>query len=83
MFTAGFGLLLSSKEEDDVLKVESNIKSPVYFPYYTTLVGGILVVLLGLLHAALSSGIPSSVIGALSTILNTIYFVSVGYICDQ
>ena len=26
VFTAGFGLLLSSKEEDDVLKVESNNK---------------------------------------------------------
>ena len=83
VFTAGFGLLLSSKEEDDVLKVESNIKSPIYFPYYMTLVGGIFVVLLGLLHAALPSGIPSSIVGALSTILNTIYFVSVGYVINK
>ena len=86
VFTAGFGLLLSSKEEDDlhvVLKVESNNKSPVYFPYYTTLVGGIFVVLLGLLHAALPSGIPSFIIGALSTILNTICFVSVGYVINM
>ena len=83
VFTAGFGLLLSSKEEDDLLKVESNNKSPVYFPYYKTLVGGILVVLLGLLHAALPSGISSSIIGALSTILNTICFVSVGYVINM
>ena len=82
VFTAGFGLLLSSKEEDDLLKVDSNRKSPVYFPYYMTLVGGIFVVLLGLLHAASPSGTPSSVIGALSTILNTIYFVSVGYVIN-
>ena len=82
VFTAGFGLLLS-KEEDDLLKVESNNKSPVYFPYYTTLVGGIFVILLGLLHAALPSGIPSSIIGALSTILNTIYFLSVGYVINM
>ena len=84
VFTAGFGLLLSSKEEDDlVLKVDSNNKSPVYFPYYMTLVGGIFIVLQGLLHAALPSGIPSSIIGALSTILNTIYFVSVGYVINM
>ena len=82
VFTAGFGLLLSSKEEDDLLKVESNRKNPVYFPYYTTLVGGIFIVILGLLHAALPSGTRSSIIGALSTILNTIYFVSVGYVIN-
>jgi hypothetical protein len=81
--TAGFGLLLSNKEEDSTLKEDSNRKSPLYFPYYMTLVGGIFVALLGLLHAALPSGIPSSIIGALSTILNTIYFVSVGYVINM
>jgi predicted permease len=67
MFTAGFGLLLKSNtEEDDELKEDSNRKSPLYFPYYMTLVGGIFVALLELLHAALPSGTPSSIIGALS-----------------
>ena len=82
VFTAGFGLLLSNKEEDSTLKEDPNRKSPLYFPYYMTLVGGKFVALLGLLHAALPSGIPSSVVGALSTILNTIYFVLVGYVID-
>jgi hypothetical protein len=35
VFTAGFGLLLKlNTEEDDVLKEDSNRKSPLYFPYY-------------------------------------------------
>jgi hypothetical protein len=83
VFTAGFGLLLSNKEEDSTLKKDSNRKSPLYFPYYTTLVGGIFIALLGLRHAALPSGTPSSITGALSTILNTVYFVSVGYVVNM
>lgn len=35
---------------------------------------------LGLLHAALPSSRSSSIVGSLSTVLNTIYFVSVGYV---
>ena len=78
MITAGFILLFKS---DLIFDDNDNfVKSPVYFPLYMFLVGGQFVVLLGLLHAALPSGIPSSVIGALSTILNTIYFVLVGYL---
>ena len=78
MITAGFIPLFKS----DLIFDDNNniVKSPVYFPLYMFLVGGQFVVLLGLLHAALPSGIPSSVIGALSTILNTIYFVLVGYL---
>ena len=82
VFIAGFGLLLSNKDEDSTLKEDSNRKSPLYFPYYMTLVGGNFVAILGLLHAGLPSGIPSSIVGALSTILNTIYFVSVGYVIN-
>ena len=81
VFTAGFGLLLNN-EEDSTLKEDPNSKSPLYFPYYMTLVGANFVGLLGLLHAALPSGIPSSIVGALFTVLNTIYFVSVGYVIN-
>lgn len=83
VFTAGFSLLLSNKAEDTTLKEDTNRKSLLYFPYYMTLVGGIFVALLGLIHAALPSGVPSSIIGAISTILNTIYFVSVGYVINK
>ena len=82
VFTAGFGLLLSNKEHDSILKEDDNRKSPLYFSYYMTLVGGHFVAALGLLHAAMPSGIPSHIIGALSTILNTIYFISVGYVIN-
>ena len=82
MFTIGFSLYLASKEDDELLKLNSDNKSPVYFPGYMTLVGGQFVAVLGLLHAALPLGIPSYIVGALSTILNTIYFVSVGYVIN-
>ena len=54
----------------------------MYFPVYMILVGGQFVVLLGLLHAALPSGTASFIVGALSTVLNIIYFVSVGYLIN-
>ena len=78
VITDGFILLFKS---DLIFDDNDNIaRSPVYFPLHLFLVGGQFVALLGLLHAALPSGIPSSIIGALSTILNTIYFVFVGYL---
>ena len=82
MFTVGFSLYLANKEDDDTLKEISDNKSPLYFPYYMTLVGGQFVAVLGLLHAALPLGLPSYIVGALSTILNTIYFASVGYVIN-
>ena len=81
VFTAGFGLLLSNKEHS-MLKEDDSRKSPLYFPYYMTLVGGQFIAVLVLLHAALPSGRPSSIISAVSTILNTIYFTSVGYVIN-
>ena len=71
-------ILLFKNEVRDIMFDYDDIGSPVYFPHYIILVGGQFVVLLGLLHAALPSGIPSSIIGALSTILNATYFVFVG-----
>ena len=56
-------------------KEDSSIKHPLYFPYYMILIGGQFVALLGILHAALPSGRISSIIGALFTILNIIYYV--------
>ena len=57
------------------------LRSPVLFPFYLTLVGGQFVALLFLLHAALpSSLIVSYTVGVLSSVLNIIYFVSVGYL---
>ena len=78
--TAGFILFFKGKLRDILL--DDSSRSPVYFPVYMILVGGQFVVLLGLLHAALPSGTASSIVGALSTVLNIIYFVSVGYLIN-
>ena len=60
--------------------VDETLREPVLFPYYFTLVGGQFVALLFLLHAALpSSMISSYIVGVLPSVLNVIYFVSVGY----
>ena len=77
--------MLSNKEDDNIvtLKENSDNRSPLYFPYYMTLVSGQFVAVLGFLHAALPLGLPSYIVGALSTILNTIYFVSVGYVINS
>ena len=56
------------------------LRDPVLFPYYFALVGGQFVALLFLLHAALPSSTASYVVGVLSSVLNIIYFVSVGYL---
>ena len=82
VFIAGFILLFKSKIRDIILD-DNDIKSPVYFPYYMILVGGHFVILLGLLHATLPSGTASSYIGSISTVLNIIYFVSVGYLISN
>ena len=83
VFIAGFILLFKIKIRDrDIILDDNDIGSLVYLaiPYFMILVGGQIVVLLGLLHAALPSGTASSIIGTLSTVLNIIYFVSVGYL---
>ena len=74
VYSTGFIPLLAKSNED------LSIKHPLYFPYYMILIGGQFVALLGILHAALPSGRINSIIGALFTILNIIYFVSVGYV---
>jgi hypothetical protein len=69
------GWIVSTAGIHDIIFDDNFIKSLVYM----IPVVGQFVVVLGLLHAALPSGTPSSIIGALSTILNTIYFISIGY----
>ena len=82
IFIAGFILLFKSRIRDIILD-DNDIKSPEFFPYFMILVGGQFVILLGLLHAALPSGTASSYIGSISTVLNIIYFVSVGYLISD
>ena len=68
----------------DTIKTVHVLRNADLFPYYFTLVavGGQFVALLVLLHDALPSGIASSIVGILSTILNIIYFVSFGYLIN-
>lgn len=40
IFTARFALVLANKDESTDLKESSDRESPLYFPYYFTLVGG-------------------------------------------
>ena len=86
-YTAGFGLVLDKKVVVPSLgfPFESSITTPLLFPFYLfpfyfTLAGGPFVVTFGVLHAALPSNQAGAIIGVLSTILNNIYFVSVGFI---
>lgn len=72
VYTVGFSLLL-------VNFVRGTNRS-VYSPFYFTLAGGQFVVVLGLAHAGLPSGLSSSIVHVLSTILDTIYFVFTGYV---
>ena len=90
VYTGGFGsymhqrvLLnaeLSSRGSTSAPNVDELLRDPALFPFYFTLVGGQFVALLFLFHAALPSGIVSYVAGVLSSVLNIIYFVSVGYL---
>ena len=87
VFIGGFCLQLhlailrsEELERDPFINAIDSPRSPLFFPHYFTLVGGQFVALLILLQAALPSGIASSIVGVLSTILNIIYFVSVGYL---
>ena len=61
---------------------ETRLRDPVLFPHYFTLVGGQFVALLFLLHAALPSSTVSYIIGALSSVVNVFFFVSVGYMAN-
>ena len=80
VYTAGLGLMLSETVEASGSSIFStNANNPIYYPYYFTLAGGPFVVVLGVLHAALPSNRASTIVGVLSTILNNIYFVSVGF----
>ena len=82
VYSAGFGLVLNETVEASATPSLSttNANNPFYFPYYFTLVGGPFVVTFGVLHATLPSNQAGAIIGVLSTILNNIYFVSVGFI---
>ena len=78
VFMVGFGLLLNelATESDTVW----NSNNPVYVPYYFALAGGPFVIAFGLIHAALPSNLAGAIVGAISTILNNIYFVLVGFV---
>ena len=95
IYTAGLGVQLHLVRTDQVLYPRDPLhvsrglvgpvkalKSQYLFPDYFTLVGGQFVALFFLLHAALPSSIASYVVGVLSTLLNVIYFVSVGYLLN-
>ena len=56
------------------------LRDPVLFSQYFALVGGQFVAVLFLIHAALPLSTASYVVGVLSSILNVIYFVSIGYL---
>ena len=58
------------------------LRDPVLFSHYFALVGGQFVAVLFLIHAALPLNTASYVVGVLSSILNVIYFVSVGYLIN-
>ena len=66
-------------ESRDAHKV---LRYPVLFSHYFALVGGQFVAILFLIHAALPLNTASYVVGVLSSILNVIYFVSVGYLIN-
>ena len=92
VFTGGFGsymhqLVLQNADRasrayygDNSAYADDLLRSPVLFPYYFALVGGQFVALLLLLHASLPSATASYIVGVLSSILNVIYFVSVGFL---
>ena len=91
VFVGGFGsymhqLILQNQETSRSVygsngaNADEVLSSPLLFPYYFALVGGQFVALLLLLHALLPSGIASYIVGVLSSILNVIYFVSVGFL---
>ena len=66
------------KEENSNVTTLSKT-DPSLYPFYATLVGGPLICLTGALHASLQ-GAASSVIGAISAILSTAYFVCTGHV---
>lgn len=83
VYVGGFGSYMREQVRDGEQRGENAdevLREPVLFPFYFTLVGGQFVALLFLLHAALPSRTASYVVGVLSSILNIIYFVSVGYL---
>ena len=67
------------QRESDAQEV---LRDPVLFSHYFALVGGQFVAVLFLIHAALPLNIASYVVGVLSSIMNVIYFVSVGYLIN-
>ena len=77
LFTIGFGLLLNQVSDT---ATNLNANNPFLLPYYFTLAGGPFVIAFGLIHAALPSNLAGAIIGAISTILNNIYFVLVGFV---
>ena len=87
IYTGGFGAYMHQQVRDNAERssysapsADEILREPRLFPFYFTLVGGQFVALLFLLHAALPSSIVSYIIGILSSVLNIIFFVSVGYL---
>ena len=87
VYTGGFGAYMHQQVRDNAERgrystpsADEILREPGLFPFYFTLVGGQFVALLFLLHAALPSSIVSYIIGILSSVLNIIFFVSVGYL---
>ena len=85
VFVGGVGSLLSYLQEtareaaDYGGDADKVLKSPLLFPFYFSIAGGQVVALLFLLHAALPSSQASYIVGVLSSVMNIVYFVSVGY----
>ena len=83
MYLAGFCLLLLTwpeEQEDNEKNVINLSKTDLsLYPFYVTLIGGPILCLTGILHTMLT-GTRSSISGAISTVLSTIYFVCAGHV---
>ena len=73
-YLAGFGLTLD-REKEGLPETSS-----LLLPCYLVVIGGQFVVVFGLLQAGLPFGTTRSIVGVLSTALNTTYFVFVGFV---
>ena len=72
----------SSYSQQGASDAQEVLSNPVLFSHYFALAGGQFVAVLFLIHAALPLNTASYVVGVLSSIMNIIYFVSVGYLIN-
>ena len=72
----------SSYSQQGASDAQEVLSNPVLFSHYFALAGGQFVAILFLIHAALPLNTASYVVGVLSSIMNVIYFVSVGYLIN-